>query len=212
MLQIWKSSRTSGWRDKCNKFTLTLTPPPRDSRKNIFGNAVKRVEIRQIYPLKRASLGLFRFPWLIRVGLDISGERERERDLAHASDFTIKRARSSDPGVFECGRGGLPFAMQTITQRIARKRAHRHTEVPANGTGYRRERERGKDTERIERESFAEIPRRRSPLSRYVSAESYSPKRVQDKVLHYYATATERGYEWSCRNWNFLRRTLSGNK
>lgn len=61
MLRIWKSSRTSGWRDKC-KFTLILTPPPRDSRKNIFGNAVKRVEIRQIYPLKRASLGLFRFP------------------------------------------------------------------------------------------------------------------------------------------------------
>lgn len=62
MLRIWKSSRTNGWRDKCNKFTLTLTPPPRYSRKNIFGNAVKRVEIRQIYPLKRASLGLFRFP------------------------------------------------------------------------------------------------------------------------------------------------------
>lgn len=84
----------------------------------------------------------------------IGRERERERDLAHASDFTIKRARSSDPGVFECGRGGLPFAMQTITQRIARKRAHRHTEVPANGTGYRRERERerkghGKDRKRI---------------------------------------------------------------
>lgn len=77
--------------------------------------------------------------------------RERERDLAHASDFTIKRARSSDPGVFECGRGGLPFAMQTITQRIARKRAHRHTKVPANGTGYRTEREREEKREREER-------------------------------------------------------------
>ena len=53
--------RENFWKSSTSVTNLRFTPP-RDLGKNIFGNAVKRVEIRQIYPLKRASLGLFRFP------------------------------------------------------------------------------------------------------------------------------------------------------
>lgn len=154
MLQIWKSSRTSGWRDKCNKFTLTLTPPPRDSRKNIFGNAVKRVEIRQIYPLKRASLGLFRFPWLIRVGLDISGERERERERPrtrvrfHHKTCTLLRSRCvwMWAGWVAICNANDNTAYRTKTRTQAHRGSRKRNGVP------KRERERkghGKNRKRI---------------------------------------------------------------
>lgn len=91
-------------------------------------------------------------------------------ELAHAAGFTIKRCtlRRRSPVCLTVGGVGCAFAMQTITRRIARERAHGETRPDGR---RRREREneepakyRGKRIVTLSRENSGESARDLHPL------------------------------------------------